>query len=147
MSSAIPSRALLAPTGAQTPGARYARKRFSFLPFRITSFPTLVVFQVFEDNRGARAPEKVAVQLLYLYSKPPPLPAPQLFLKTFREFLLQLGGGDTLTCNTPSTISQNTSVTAATIRAFYILLTLKKRLLSLVLVFSKFRITLYCNQS
>lgn len=104
VSSAIPSRALLTPTGAQTPGARYARKRYSFLPFGFTSFPTLVVFRAFKDNCGARAPEKVALQLLYLYSKPPPLPAPPLSLKTFREFLLRLGGGDTLTCNTPKKV-------------------------------------------
>lgn len=63
-----------------------------------------MVFRVFEDNRGARAPEEVALQLLYLYSKPPPLPAPPLSLKTFREFLLQLGGGDALTCHAPKNV-------------------------------------------
>lgn len=101
VSSAIPSRAPLTPTGAQTPGARYARKRSSFLPFRIASFRTLAAFRVFEDNRGARAPEKVCSLPLFSSFKPPPLPAPQLFLKMFGEFLFQLGARDVLTRKTP----------------------------------------------
>lgn len=59
-----------------------------------------MVFRVFEDNRGARAPEKVCSLPLFSSFKPPPLPTPQLFLKMFGEFPLQLGARDVLTRKT-----------------------------------------------
>lgn len=163
VSSAILSHARLAPTGAQTHGARYAHKRYSFSCFSASHLVKYLWSYSFTNSLKVagylwcfctgEVTHSFSTFTFNLHHFLLPLWYLRLvsFLSRHSEssFLLQLDGEDTLTCNMQkSTTSQNTSVTAVTIRTFFLsVLVTIKLLLSLVLVFEKFRITLYHNQS